>query len=87
MNYHVPSTDKAVQEAYERLLPSRNLFSLSDFKSVMHAPANEYIGGLFHATRARNERPPKIFRTIQDAKRAYARGTLSIDDSVQILDA
>lgn len=30
MNYHVPSTDKAVREAYDRLLPSRNLFSLAN---------------------------------------------------------
>lgn len=87
MNYHVPSTEKARQEAFDRLLPSRNLFSLSDFKSVMHAPANEYIGGLYHATKSVSERPKKIFRTMQDAKRAYARGDISIDDRVQILES
>lgn len=87
MNYHVPSTDKAVREAYDRLLPSRNLFSLADFKSVMHMPANEYVGGLYHATRSRSDRPKKIFRTVQDAKRAYERGDISIDDQVQILES
>jgi DNA-directed RNA polymerase subunit beta' len=87
MNYHVPSTEKARQEALERLLPSRNLFSLSDFKSVMHAPANEYVGGLYHATNSNSERPRKIFRTVQDMRRAYERGDISIDDKVQILES
>jgi DNA-directed RNA polymerase subunit beta' len=87
MNYHVPSTEKARQEALERLLPSRNLFSLSDFKSVMHAPANEYVGGLYHATSSASERPKKIFRTVQDMRRAYERGDISIEDKVQILES
>ena len=87
MNYHVPSTEKARQEALDRLLPSRNLFSLSDFKSVMHAPANEYVGGLYHATKSISEKPKKIFRTVQDMRRAYERGDISVDDRVQILEA
>lgn len=74
MNYHVPGKENARLEALERLLPSRNLFSLSDLKSVVHAPANEYIGGLFHATRKFSQRPKKIFRTIADMKRAYCAG-------------
>jgi len=87
MNYHVPSTEKARKEATERLLPSRNLFSLSDFKSVMHAPANEYVGGLFHATKSKSDRPKKIFRTAVDARKAYESGDISIDDQVQILES
>lgn len=87
MNYHVPSTEKARKEATERLLPSRNLFSLSDFKSVMHAPANEYVGGLFHATKSKSDRPKKIFRTAADARKAYESGDISIDDQVQILES
>ena len=87
MNYNVPSTEKARKEALERLLPSRNLFSLSDFKSVMHAPANEYVGGLFHATKSKSDRPKKIFRTSADARKAYERGDISIDDRVQVLES
>jgi hypothetical protein len=87
MNYHVPSTEKSRKEATERLLPSRNLFSMSDFKSVMHAPANEYVGGLFHATKSKSERPKKIFNSTADARKAYERGDISIDDRVQILES
>lgn len=86
MNYHVPSTEASRKEALEKLLPSRNLFSLSDLKSVMHAPANEYVGGLYHATKSKSKRPKKIFRSISDVKQAYARGDIDIDDNVQILE-
>lgn len=87
MNYHVPSLEKSVKEAYARLLPSRNLFSMSDFKSVMHAPANEYVSGLYHATKSKSDRPVKIFRTVADAKRAYSRNEISVDDKIKILEA
>ena len=87
MNYHVPTTEKSRKEAIERLLPSRNLFSLSDFKSVMHAPANEYVGGLYLATKNRSKKPKRIFKTVQDAKKAYERGDISLADNVQILES
>jgi len=87
MNYHVPSLEKSVEEAYARLLPSRNLFSMADFKSVVHAPSNEYVSGLYHATKSKSDRPVKIFRTVADAKRAYSRNEISVDDKIKILEA
>jgi DNA-directed RNA polymerase beta' subunit len=51
MQFHVPTTDAAVREAYDRMLPSRSLLSPADFKTPVHAPVNEYLGGLYHATR------------------------------------
>jgi len=86
VNFHVPITQEAVAEAYERLLPSQNLFKLSDMKSVMHAPANEYVAGLNHATTARSEKPLRIFRNMSELREAYARKQLAIDDPVKILE-
>ncbi len=86
MNYHVPSTEAAKKEALEKLLPSRNLFKISDLKSVYHAPANEYVGGLYHATKSKSKRPKKIFRSLADVRKAYARGEINIDDNVQVLE-
>ena len=40
MNYHVPTTDEAVKDAMEKMLPSRNLFSVKNFK-VHQLPMNE----------------------------------------------
>jgi DNA-directed RNA polymerase beta subunit len=86
MNYHVPTTEGARKEAFERLLPSRNLLSLADFKRPMHVPSNEYVGGLWHATKSKSKRPTKIFNTMADMKAAYASGDISLDDRVQILN-
>jgi DNA-directed RNA polymerase beta' subunit len=87
MNYHVPSSDDAREEALTRMLPSKNIFSVADMRSVVHAPANEYVGGIYHATSAKNEdRPKKIFQTVADMRKAYARGDVLAGDRVQILE-
>jgi len=86
MNYHVPTTEGARKEAFERLLPSRNLLSPADFKRPVHAPSNEYVGGLWHATKAKSKRPKKVFNTMADMRAAYANGDISLDDRVQVLE-
>ena len=53
----------------------------------MHAPANEYVGGLYLATKARSKKPKRIFRNIQDVKKAYERGDISLADNVQIMES
>ena len=86
MNYHVPTTEGARKEALGRLLPSRNLLSVADFKRPMHAPSNEYVGGLWHATKSKSKRPKKVFNTMADMRAAYASGDISLDDRVQVLE-
>lgn len=86
MNYHVPTTEGARKEALGRLLPSRNLLSVADFKRPMHTPSNEYIGGLWHATKSKSNRPKKVFNTMADMRAAYASGDIALDDKVQILE-
>jgi DNA-directed RNA polymerase subunit beta len=85
MQYHVPVSDEARQEALERMLPSRNLLSPADFKSPVHAPSQEYVGGLYAATGTKSKRRPKTFRNIKDVLAAYRRGEIEINDPVEIL--
>lgn len=87
MNYHVPSTDRAKKEALEKLLPSQNLFHLSTFRSVAHAPVNEYLSGLYHSTGSASDRPVRIFNNIQDVRNAYAAGSITVTDRVKILQS
>jgi len=87
LNYHVPTTEKARLEALDRMLPSRNLLQISDLKSVMHAPTNEYISGLYHATAAKSKKHKKIFHSVADMKKAYARGDIDADTQIQILNS
>lgn len=85
MNYHVPSTDEAVKDAMEKMLPSRNLMAAKSFK-VHQLPANEYQGGLYAASAAPSKRPEKYFKTKADAIRAYRSGDIDINDRVVIME-
>jgi DNA-directed RNA polymerase subunit beta len=85
MNYHVPGTEEAKREVIDKLLPSKNLLSSSDFKTH-YTPSMEYQGGLYHASTAKDDnRRPSVFATKQDAIRAYHEGKISIDTPVEIL--
>lgn len=86
MQFHVPTTEEAVREAYERLLPSRNLLSPADFRSPVHGPSQEYTGGLYYATTARNnKKAPRVFATRAEALAAIRRGEVSLEDPIQVL--
>jgi hypothetical protein len=84
MQYHVPALDEAVRDAYDKMLPSRNLLSVSNFR-VHQLPGKEYGGGLYVATTARANRRPRVFATRADALAAYRRGDISHDHPVEII--
>lgn len=85
MNYHVPFSPAAVEDALEKMLPSRNLLSAGHFK-VHQTPGKEFLAGLYSASTGRAEhKPPRTFVTRQDAIRAYQRGDIDADHPVEIL--
>lgn len=84
MNYHVPVSDEAVEEAIQKLLPSKNLISPASFK-VHQLPKNEFIAGLYLASKPAKKEPPKLFATKKDAIRAWRRGEISINTPIRIL--
>lgn len=84
MNYHVPTTEEAVKDAMEKMLPSRNLLAVKNFKAHQ-LPLNEYQGGLFSATSEASKRPERYFKTKADAIRAYKAGEIDINDRVSIV--
>ena len=84
-NYHVPASDEARDEALAKMLPSKNLFSVSKFK-VHQLPRQEYVGGLYSATSGTDlQSPPRVFATRQDFLNAYHRGELDPSRRVEIL--
>jgi hypothetical protein len=85
MQFHVPTSPAAIKEAYERMMPSSNLLSPADFKSPMHMPGQEYMGGLYHASSAQSKRRTRVFRSAEDAEKAWKRGDIGISDPVQIV--
>lgn len=85
VQYHVPIKEEARREAIERMLPSKNLISPADFKTPMHMPGQEYLGGLYDATsKSKKTRPGHRFLTAKDAVQAFLRGDASINTPVVI---
>lgn len=85
VNIHVPSSDKAVREAYERMLPSKNLIALDDLSSPRYKLSKEQVLGLYNATQPALRKPVTVFRTAQDAKEAYRKGLIGLNDPIRIL--
>jgi len=83
-NFHVPISDKAVEQAKSKMMPSKNLFSLTDLRSIQHSPSMEMTMGLYWLTRQANKKQPRKFATTADAKKAYNRGDIGANDPVII---
>ena len=85
MRLHVPSSHKAVQEAYDRMLPSRNLLSAATFQAQPFIK-NEFLYGLYLASKqAPDKSNAKVFRSKEDVIKAFNRGELSPTDTVRIV--
>ena len=86
VQYHVPVSAKAVEEAVQRMLPSKNLLSPADFKSPVHVPTEEFAAAIYAATRAPDKKQrPAVFQDVQAVRDAYLRGEISYDTPVEIL--
>jgi DNA-directed RNA polymerase beta' subunit len=86
MNYHVPVSDEAVKDAVEKMMPSRNLKAVRDFK-VHYLPRHEFMMGLYLASKAKNANKPRLFRSRADVTAAYQRGDIGIGDKVIVSGA
>jgi len=86
MQYHVPLDDDAKEEALQKMLPSRNLFSAASF-GVHFLPSQEYIGGLYEASAQQDKKnAPATFATVQDAVKAYKQGKIGVGRRVKIME-
>ena len=86
MQYHVPSTDKAAQEAIDKMLPSKNLFATSSFKAH-YLPNKDYQSGVYLASSRKDDKTkPRVYRNKKDAIAAYRRGEINADTQVHIIE-
>ena len=84
VNLHVPASMKAAKQAFEKMLPSKNLFSLTDMKSVRYKPEKEQISGLWALTRGRTRKPTRYFSSKAEAIAAYRNGEIGPNDPIEI---
>lgn len=84
MTYYVPVTEAAVKEAYEKMLPSKNLLGARDFKAH-YLPQEEYILGAWLASQDGKGPVKHVFKTKEEAIKAYKLGKIDLNDNIQIL--
>jgi len=85
MNYHVPATDSAVKDAVEKMMPSRNLRAVRNF-GVQYTPQNEFLMGLYLASKADNKNEHKVFANKKAVLDAWKRGELDVGDRIVTKD-
>lgn len=83
MNLHVPSQQEAVKEAWDKLMPSKMLFSIRNPDQVVPIPKQELILGLYAANR-RQGKNTHTFDNDEDALKAIRSGAVGLSDDVQI---
>ena len=81
---HVPLSDEAVKEAYEKMLPSRNLFSPASMK-VHYLPNMEHVQSLHAASTMDEQNPEVVFETKADMLKAFHEGKIGMGTRIKIL--
>lgn len=88
MNFHVPTTEKEVDQIKKRMLPSNMLISTQDFSSPVFAPHNDYAAGLYVASAKVNKKQPeRIFDSYESAAAAHGRGEINFDTPIRIIES
>ncbi len=83
MNIHVLATDEAVEEANQKMLPSKNLF-MGRSKKAYWTPSQESVLGLYRTTKSILGKPITTFNTIKEAMEAYDKGKIKITDPIEV---
>ena len=82
MNFHVPVSRKAVQEAIDRMLPSKNLLNPATLRTHV-LPVEEFSQGLYIASRPPKGKPIK-FPSKEAALQALRAGKITYDTAIEI---
>lgn len=85
-SFTVPVSKAAVDQAKEKMMPEKNLLS-SRFGKPAYVPSNEYLQGLYFATKPPKKKPAKLFKTLSEAMQAYRKGEISIDDPIRVVES
>jgi DNA-directed RNA polymerase subunit beta' len=87
MAVHVPLSQKAVQEARELMLSSRNLLKPADGEPII-SPSKDMVLGVYYLTTADNIKHKgdgRIFADPDEVELAYNLGQLEIHSNIQVL--
>jgi DNA-directed RNA polymerase subunit beta' len=82
-SYSVPVSKAAVEEAIQKMMPEKNLINSRNDRPT-YTPNNEYVQGLWLATKQPANKAPKRFPDKAAAMAAYKAGAIRIDDPIVI---
>ena len=84
-SFTVPVSKEAVEQSINKLMPEKSLLSERSDKPH-YTPSNEYVQGLYFATKSPSKKGVIKFKTKKEAIDAYRRGEIRIDDPIDILE-
>lgn len=82
-HFSVPVSDAAVKDAVEKMMPEKNLLSGGSFKPH-YTPSQEYIMGMYYASKEPKNKAVRQFGSVEEAKKAYRDGEINVDDPIVI---
>lgn len=82
-NIHVPVSDAAVREVYEKMLPQRNLLSVRKH-SIQYPLEKEYRQGIYLASRMKSDKAERTVDSLTEAIRMYNNNEIDIDTPIEI---
>lgn len=80
----IPSMPAAVNDVKERLMPSKQVYSIRDSSRVVNAPSQDLVWGLWRASTSPSKQSHR-FLTRGDALRAIQQGRISLSDDVEVV--
>jgi DNA-directed RNA polymerase beta subunit len=86
INIHVPSSSEAVDEVKQKLFPSKNLFHSATYETHLE-PMQDYLAGLYLASRPDEKEKVQTFETVADARKAFAKGAISLRTPIRIMQS
>ena len=84
-SFTVPVSDAAVRQAKEKMMPTKHLLDARHGKAT-YSPSNEYLQGLYLATKIPTKKPVRTFKSRAAAVEAYRKGDIRIDDPITIVE-
>lgn len=85
-NVQIPVSEEAIREIKEKMMPSKNLFSIKD-KKVHYLPSQEFIMGLNNATSPNAKKAPVLFNSREELMAAYKNRQIDLDTPVSVVAA
>lgn len=84
INLHALVNDSTIAQTVKSLLPS-NLLKHEQTFDVHLEPVQDYLAGLYLAAKPDAKQPVQVFQTLEDAKKAFRDGKITVRTPIQIL--